>query len=60
VELVRKIELLAPHVVEVPVNHYPRLHGRSQFFRVKSLATTFIQLCRLYEQLVVNPRCPGL
>ena len=59
VELVRKIELLAPRVVEVPVNHYPRLHGRSQFFRVKSLATTFIQLCRLYEQLVVNPTLPG-
>ncbi len=58
VELVRKIEMLAPRVVEVPVNHYPRLHGRSQFFRLKSLATTFVQLLRLYDQLVLSPAAP--
>ena len=55
VELVRKVELLTPRVVETPVNHYPRLHGRSQFFRIKSLATTFLQLCKLYDQLVLSP-----
>ena len=33
VELVRKIELSGCGVVEVGVHHYPRLHGRSQFFR---------------------------
>jgi len=55
VELVRKLELLAPRVVEVPVHHYPRLHGRSQFFRVRSLATTFLQLCHLWCRLVLAP-----
>lgn len=59
VELVRKIELLTPQVAEVPVNHYPRLHGRSQFFRIKSLATTFVQLCSLYRQLVLAPVLPS-
>jgi len=59
VELVRKIELLTSRVVEVPVSHYPRLHGKSQFFRLKSLATTFAQLCRLYEQLVLSPALLG-
>ncbi len=48
VELVKLLERSGMDVVELPVGHYPRLHGRSQFFRVKSLATTFVQLCRLY------------
>lgn len=53
VELVRKLECQGADVVETPVHHYPRQHGRSQFFRVRSLATTFLQLCRLYLSLVV-------
>jgi glycosyltransferase involved in cell wall biosynthesis len=48
VELVKVLERSGMEVVELPVTHYPRLHGRSQFFRLKSLATTFVQLCRLY------------
>ena len=48
VELVRKLELTQYRVVEVGVHHYPRLHGRSQFFRVRSLMTTLYQLIRLY------------
>jgi glycosyltransferase involved in cell wall biosynthesis len=48
VELVKLLERSGMDVVELPVGHYPRLHGRSQFFRVKSLAITFVQLCRLY------------
>lgn len=48
VELVKLLERSGMDVVELPVGHHPRLHGRSQFFRLKSLATTFVQLCRLY------------
>jgi glycosyltransferase involved in cell wall biosynthesis len=55
VELVRKLELTRCGVVEVGVHHYPRLHGRSQFFRVKSLAVTFTQLARLWFRLVALP-----
>lgn len=55
VELVKKIELTGTRVVEVPVTHRPRLYGRSQFFRLKSLATTFRQLIRLHWQLVLLP-----
>ncbi len=55
VELVRKLELASPGVVEVGVHHYPRLHGHSQFFRVRSLLTTFYQLARLYFRAVVWP-----
>ncbi len=55
VELVRKIEMSGCGVAEVGVHHYPRLHGRSQFFRWKSLWTTFLQLSRLYWRLVLAP-----
>jgi glycosyltransferase involved in cell wall biosynthesis len=54
VELVRKLEL-ACKVVEVGVHHYPRLHGRSQFFRLQSLAVTLTQLVRLWVRLVPAP-----
>ena len=53
VELVRRIEMSGAEVVELPVRHYPRLHGQSQFFRVRSLATTFLELCRLFFRLVL-------
>jgi len=60
VELVRKLELSRCRVVEVGVRHYPRLHGRSQFFRIRSLLKTFYQLAKLYVRLRVsrhaNPR----
>lgn len=55
VELVKGLELSAMKVIEVGVHHYPRWHGRSQFFRVRSLATTCAQLCRLFLKTVVHP-----
>ncbi len=53
VELVRKLELTGCPVVEVGVHHFPRLHGRSQFFRVRSLLSTLSQLVRLWFRLVL-------
>ena len=53
VELVRKLELSGCQVVEIGVHHYPRLHGRSQFFRIRSLAATLLQLLRLWVRLVI-------
>lgn len=55
VELVRKLELTGCVVAEVGVHHYPRLHGTSQFFRVRSLFSTLRQLIRLHYQLVIAP-----
>jgi hypothetical protein len=54
VELVRMIELSGWGVVETGVHHYPRLHGRSQFFRVPALLTTLSQLLRLYWRIVLR------
>lgn len=55
VELVKKIELTGTRIVEIPVSHRPRLYGRSQFFRLKSLAETFTQLIGLHWNLVLHP-----
>ena len=52
VELVRKLELSGWPTVEIGVHHYPRLYGKSQFFRVRSLLTTFRQLVSLYVRTV--------
>jgi glycosyltransferase involved in cell wall biosynthesis len=60
VELVRKLELSGSGVAEVGVHHYPRLHGRSQFFRLRSLLTTFQQLVCLYFRLVIVPAGTGV
>jgi glycosyltransferase involved in cell wall biosynthesis len=59
VELVRKLELSPYRVVEVGVHHYPRLHGTSQFFRLRSLMTTLYQLSQLYIRLVIAPAFTG-
>ncbi len=55
VELVRKLELSGCQVAEVGVHHYPRLHGKSQFFRIPALASTFAQLLKLWWKLVLKP-----
>jgi glycosyltransferase involved in cell wall biosynthesis len=56
VELVRKLELTGCGVVEIGVHHYPRLYGKSQFFRVRSLATTLQELAWLWVRVVVLRR----
>jgi glycosyltransferase involved in cell wall biosynthesis len=56
VELVRKLEMTGCEVVETGVHHYPRLYGKSQFFRLRSLATTFYELVRLWIRVVVLRR----
>ena len=59
VELVKKLELCPYLVEEVGVHHYPRRYGRSQFFRLRSLVTTFFQLLSLYASLVLLPQMTG-
>jgi len=54
-ELVRNLELSGTRIIELPVHHYPRQHGRSQFFRIRSLAITLIQLFQVFIRLVVAP-----
>jgi hypothetical protein len=59
VELVRQLELSGAEVVERPVRHYARQNGRSQFFRVRSLATTAAELAQVFMRLVLMPAVFG-
>jgi glycosyltransferase involved in cell wall biosynthesis len=56
VELVRKLEMTGCGVVETGVHHYARLYGKSQFFRLRSLATTLYELVCLWVRVVILRR----
>jgi glycosyltransferase involved in cell wall biosynthesis len=55
-EMMRKIQDAGFHVVEVPVHHYHRAHGRSQFFNIRRVFWTGIDVLKLWVQLVVLGR----
>lgn len=59
VELVKKLSDSGAVFVEVPVHHYHRAYGRSQFFNFKRLAATGRQLLHLWIELVLLPRLAG-
>lgn len=56
VEMMTKFERLGARFVELGVHHYPRPHGRSQFFRVAHIARSAYQLARLWVRLMVLDR----
>jgi glycosyltransferase involved in cell wall biosynthesis len=58
VEMAKKFERAGFRMAEVPVSHYPRLHGRSEFFRVRHLAYTFKGLLKIWWTLVISHRLP--
>ena len=60
VEMAKKFEEPGFRMVEVPVSHYPRMHGRSEFFRVRHLAHTFRGLLKIWWKMVVTRRLPFL
>jgi glycosyltransferase involved in cell wall biosynthesis len=55
-EMMRKIQDAGFRVVEVPVHHYHRLHGRSQFFNFKRVFWTGVDVLKLWIKLVVLGR----
>jgi len=56
VEMVKKIEAAEFVFSEVPVSHYNRLYGKSQFFNWRRLFRTARQLTILWWKLVVKPK----
>jgi glycosyltransferase involved in cell wall biosynthesis len=56
VELVTKIEKGGFVVRYVPVHHYHRVHGRSQFFNLRRVSQVALGLARLWWELVVERR----
>ncbi len=57
-ELVKKLELAGYRFADFPVHHYHRQHGRSQFFNVRRLAATSLNILRLWWELIVQRRTP--
>ncbi len=56
VELMHKIKRGGYRIVEVPVHHFHRAHGKSQFFNFPRLFRTFVQLGVLWIKLVALKR----
>lgn len=54
VELVKKIDNQGYKIAEVPVHHYWRTSGKSQFFNFNRLAKTAINLWKLWWKLMVR------
>ena len=53
-EMMKKIQDAGFRIAEVPVHHYHRAHGRSQFFNVRRLFKTAIDVARLWFALVIR------
>jgi glycosyltransferase involved in cell wall biosynthesis len=53
-EMMKKIQDAGFAISEVPVHHYHRAHGRSQFFNFRRLFKTAIDVARLWYVLVVR------
>jgi glycosyltransferase involved in cell wall biosynthesis len=54
VELMKKVQDLGFNVRQVPVHHYHRTYGKSQFFNLPRVSRTLIDLIRLWCELVVR------
>jgi glycosyltransferase involved in cell wall biosynthesis len=53
-EMMKKIEDAGFRIVEVPVHHYHRAFGKSQFFNVRRIAKTGVDVLRLWFALVIR------
>src|SRR5205814_1684539 len=55
-EMMKKIQDAGFRIVEVPVHHYHRAFGKSQFFNVPRIFKTAVGVMRLWIELVVRRR----
>src|SRR6476646_8162961 len=53
-EMMKKIEDAGFQIVEVPVHHYHRAFGKSQFFNFRRIAKTGVDVLRLWYALVIR------
>jgi glycosyltransferase involved in cell wall biosynthesis len=54
VELMKKVQDHGFRIQQVPVHHYHRAYGRSQFFNFPRVARTLVDLARLWNDLVIR------
>jgi glycosyltransferase involved in cell wall biosynthesis len=53
-EMMKKIEDAGFRIVEVPVHHYHRAFGKSQFFNFRRIVKTGVDVLRLWVALVIR------
>jgi len=54
VEMMKKIQDAGFKIAQVPVSHYHRAYGRSQFFNFRRVFRVGVDLIRLWRELVLN------
>ncbi len=54
VELMKKVQDHGFQIKQVPVHHYHRSYGKSQFFNFGRVARTLVDLARLWQELVLR------
>jgi glycosyltransferase involved in cell wall biosynthesis len=54
VEMMKKVQDNGFRIAQVPVHHYHRAYGKSQFFNLPRVARTLLDLVRLWFELVVR------
>jgi hypothetical protein len=52
-EMMKKIQDAGYSIAEVPVHHYHRSHGKSQFFNFPRIFRTAIDVTKLWFRLVI-------
>jgi glycosyltransferase involved in cell wall biosynthesis len=58
-EMMKKITDAGFRIVEVPVHHYHRAYGKSQFFNVRRIFRTAVDVMRLWWALSVRRQAAG-
>ncbi|MDP3919173.1 MAG: glycosyltransferase family 2 protein [Nanoarchaeota archaeon] len=56
VELIKKIETNGHKIKEIPIKHFSRAFGKSQFFNIKQVSLTLYSLYKLWTKLVLNKK----
>ena len=54
VELMKKVQDYGFRIQEVPVHHFHRAYGKSQFFNFSRIGKTLLDLVRLWVELVIR------
>lgn len=54
VELLAKLSRAGLRIRQVPVHHYHRMHGKSQFFNVARVARVFLAMAGLWWRVVIR------
>jgi glycosyltransferase involved in cell wall biosynthesis len=56
VEMIKKVQEAGFRLAEVPVHHYPRRYGRSQFFSLRRVSKTLLDLSLLWWTLTIKSK----